>query len=170
LTVRVLNPFRVAADLLSGRTSFDPVRDRAEMEVRIFNLTNDVRKQHGFGVLALALDCRQVAFEHSKDMVERRFFDHINPDGLGPQDRASRAGLHWSVGENLSMFSCSAGARFVKSSSREASLEFLDGWMKSAGHRANILNPVYTHLGVGVHVSFNSVYATQLFAVQPLHR
>ena len=40
----------------------------------------------------------------------------------------------------------------------------VDGWMTSPGHRRNILDPRYTHLGVGVAAKDKMCYATQIFA------
>ena len=37
-------------------------------------------------------------------------------------------------------------------------------WMDSSGHRANLLNPALTHLGVGVVQGPNGYYFTQNFA------
>ncbi|MCX5893685.1 MAG: CAP domain-containing protein, partial [Deltaproteobacteria bacterium] len=46
----------------------------------------------------------------------------------------------------------------------------MDAWMSSPGHRQNILNPDYTHLGVGVAASGAEISATQLFATLRRHR
>lgn len=42
--------------------------------------------------------------------------------------------------------------------------EHFNGWMNSDGHRRNILNPAFTHMGVALAGSGNGVYATQVFA------
>ena len=39
----------------------------------------------------------------------------------------------------------------------------VDSWMSSPAHRANLLNPEYTHLGVGVSLLGKEIRATQLF-------
>lgn len=74
---------------------------------------------------------------HSMDMHDRGFFDHTNPDGLGPVDRFELAG--WSGGgwgENIIAGYGSAEAAF-------------DGWMASDGHCANIMNPGFNRVGIG---------------------
>ncbi|MFH2006460.1 MAG: CAP domain-containing protein [bacterium] len=82
-----------------------------------------------------ALRCASRA--HSKDMSDRDFFDHTNPDGEGPADRFARAGYTgggW--GENIVGGYGSADAQF-------------DGWMDSPGHCSNIMNPGFTVVGIG---------------------
>jgi uncharacterized protein YkwD len=40
----------------------------------------------------------------------------------------------------------------------------VDGWMNSSGHRANILNPSFTHIGVG-YVKDGNIW-TQMFILK----
>lgn len=44
-----------------------------------------------------------IAQAHSNDMITRNFFGHVNPDGDGPQQRATKAGITYGVGENVAM-------------------------------------------------------------------
>lgn len=80
-----------------------------------------------------------VAEAHSRDMMERGFFSHTNPDGEDPFDRLSAAGISWSggAGENIA-YGTSDGTTV------------LGLWLNSPGHRANIENCGYTHHGVGL--------------------
>jgi len=77
---------------------------------------------------------------HSKDMADRGFFDHINPDGQDPFDRMAEAGYgsYATQGENIA-----AGTPTAK--------ETVDGWLASDGHCANMLNPAYKDIGVGAY-------------------
>jgi uncharacterized protein YkwD len=73
---------------------------------------------------------------HSQDMALRNFFDHINPDGKTPGDRATSAGYNFAaLGENIA-----AGQRTVS--------EVMAGWLDSPGHCNNIMNGVYTEIAV----------------------
>ena len=86
---------------------------------------------------------RDVAEAHSRDMIKRRFFDHINPDGTGPDVRAVEAGYHTSyVGENLS----SRGLVGLT----EAVQLLHDSLFLSAGHRVNMLLGGYREAGFGL--------------------
>lgn len=63
----------------------------------------------------------------SRDMSDRAFFDHVNPDGLDPTDRAVAQGYSVSAGENIA-----AGYPTVEASHI--------AWLKSLGHRKNVLS------------------------------
>ena len=78
-------------------------------------------------------------------MVERRYFAHDTPDGVGMADRIKRAGYlragrAWSLGENIAWGTDDLGT----------AAEIHNAWMNSAGHRANLLNPRFRHVGVGI--------------------
>ena len=78
---------------------------------------------------------------HSLDMATRDFFEHQNPDGVQPDARIVRQGYPpILVGENL------AWGETVKSSPAV----IVSMWMKSPGHRANILEPGYREIGIGM--------------------
>ncbi|MDX3521884.1 CAP domain-containing protein [Streptomyces scabiei] len=115
-------------------------------------LTNGERA--GAGLPPLSPDARLTAAAqaHSADMVARSFYAHTSPDGGEPWHRAAAAGsTHRSVGENIACGQRSAA-------------EVVRGWMDSPGHRANILKPDFTHIGVGfVGGGEAGTYWTQLF-------
>lgn len=120
-------------------------RDLGTQRVRELTLCllNERRARHGLAPLAREARLELAAQRYTADMVKRRFFSHDDPGGLDPQDRILLAGypsLHVSTGENL------AWGTGVESSP----VEIVDGWMRSPGHRANILEAAYTEVGVGV--------------------
>ena len=93
-----------------------------------------------------ALRC--AARNHSKDMAERGFFGHTNPDGDEPGERIDAAGYEPSAwGENIAL-----GQRTPD--------QVVDGWMSSDGHCANIMRDHYTETGVGYYAGY---YWTQAF-------
>ncbi|MCG6535060.1 MAG: CAP domain-containing protein [Syntrophales bacterium LBB04] len=78
-----------------------------------------------------------VAREHSRDMVSRHFFSHTNPEGKDPFERLKESNLPFSAAaENIAL-----GPRTGK--------EVYDIWIRSSGHRENMLNCRYTRHGVG---------------------
>ncbi|WP_413104828.1 CAP domain-containing protein [Streptomyces sp. Inha503] len=89
---------------------------------------------------------------HSDDMVARDFYSHTGPEGQQPWYRARAAGAtHRGVGENIA-----CGQRSPE--------EVVRGWMNSPGHRANILKPDFTHIGVGHATGSRAgTYWTQVF-------
>ena len=122
--------------------------DPAEAEV--LALVNAERTANGCAALAWDEPLAQVARLHSADMAARDYFDHTNPEGLSPFDRAAAAGTSASA-ENIA-----AG--------QQSAAEAMASWMASPGHRDNILNCGLTRLGVGVgHGGSYGITWTQLF-------
>ncbi|MER6359061.1 CAP domain-containing protein [Streptomyces sp. NPDC001634] len=118
----------------------------------VIALTNAERAAAGLPPLAGDPLLTAAAQAHSADMVARAFYAHTSPDGREPWDRAAAAGSrHRTVGENIA-----CGQR--------SPAEVVRGWMDSPGHRANILKPAFTHMGVGFAGGGRAgTYWTQLF-------
>ena len=97
-----------------------------------------------------------VARQHSEEMALHNFFGHQGIDGSMPHIRVSRAGIQWtSVGENI--------AKFPDISEAEAG--FMDEPKFQQNHRGNILNPTFTHVGIGIARGPDGMlYITQEFA------
>ena len=103
----------------------------------MFELVNKERRERGLGELLRDERLLPVARAHARDMFERGYFSHYNPDGLSPADRLQAAGIDFSVtGENLAL------APSVEIAHR--------GLMESPGHRANILSGDFGKVGIGV--------------------
>jgi uncharacterized protein YkwD len=130
-----------------------------ETEWHIRFLTNQQRDIGRLPPLEGSPALADVARAHSRDMLARGFFDHRNPDGLGPRDRVVKHGLSFKVvAENI------YSARNGSTDAAELASIVVGGWMKSEGHRLNILDPSLKLIGVGVAVADRDVMATQLFA------
>ncbi|MGW3146329.1 CAP domain-containing protein [Streptomyces sp. NPDC001177] len=124
--------------------------DRTRAEV--VELTNAQRRRAGLPPLAVDPLLTAAAQAHSADMVAHDFYSHTAPGGSQPWDRAAAAGsARRTIGENIA-----CGQR--------SPAEVVDGWMNSPGHRANILEPGFTHIGVGFAGGGRAgTYWTQLF-------
>ncbi|HLM05075.1 MAG TPA: CAP domain-containing protein [Blastococcus sp.] len=118
-------------------------------EAEVLALVNQERAAAGCGALAADGALAAVARNHSADMRDRDFFDHTNPDGLDPLERAAAARLD-ARAENIAAGQPDAAA-------------VMDDWMNSAGHRANILDCSLTRLGVGMAEGSGGPWWTQLF-------
>lgn len=97
---------------------------------------------------ALRWDCRlgQASHVHSTDMATNNFFSHTGSDGSSPFDRMQREGYQFrTAGENIS-----AGYRTVDAA--------VNGWLNSAGHCSNIMNPNFQDMGAARADSANSTY------------
>ena len=111
-----------------------------------FHLTNGLRAINGLKKLEYCSTASNVARAHSADMGERNYFDHKNPEGLRSSDRLTAAGINWrACGENIA-----AGY--------PDPYDMANGWYNSEGHRKNILNSNYSHLGIGFAYNQNSEY------------
>lgn len=117
--------------------------ERAELsvdtvsEAEMFALINKERREAGVAELSWAPEIVPVARAHAKDMWERKYFSHYSPEGDDVGDRLDKAGIDYSLaGENLALAPTVTTAH--------------NGLMNSEGHRANILEPKFKKIGVGV--------------------
>ncbi len=131
--------------------SSKPTADAATAaEAEVLRLVNQERAQAGCRPLTNDPELAKLAGDYSRDMAERGFFDHTDPDGDDPWDRAQEYGISDLGGENIARGQ--ADARAV-----------MDAWMNSEGHRANILNCDFRTLGVGAHFAGGGPWWTQNF-------
>lgn len=122
----------------------------------VFDLTNEERMANGLLPLAWDSELCRLARQHSEDMSDRRYFDHETPEGLLPKDRARAAGLRGFrvIAENIA----------YNKGYENPGAYAVQRWMKSSGHRANILHSSFQYSAIGSHVaSDGSVYLTQVF-------
>jgi uncharacterized protein YkwD len=121
----------------------------SQAEQEVFNKVNEERATAGVGALEWCDGLGACAKAHSNDMCDRDFFDHSNPEGEGPSERgqAGHAGSYTFDPIVPSPYAWLAENIAMGYSSPE---QVMSGWMSSPGHRANILNGSYTHIGVGV--------------------
>ncbi|MEU0200711.1 MULTISPECIES: CAP domain-containing protein [unclassified Streptomyces] len=117
---------------------------------QVLALVNDERAKVGCSPLAANSALTELAQNYSEDMAARGFFDHTDPDGQTPWDRAEKAGISNLGGENIARGQADAAA-------------VMDAWMNSPGHRANILNCDFKTLGVGVEFGSGGPWWTQNF-------
>jgi uncharacterized protein (TIGR03000 family) len=121
-------------------------------ERAVLDLTNAVRTQAGLPPLQPDLRLTQAAREHSADMARHNTIAHTLDNGTFV-DRMRRTGyVHMAAGEN-----CAQG--------QPTPAAAVQSWMQSPGHRANLLNPRYTEIGVGIQIGASGQkFWTQLFA------
>ncbi|MFC5463361.1 CAP domain-containing protein [Lederbergia graminis] len=118
-------------------------------EQQVIALTNQERAKHGLNALQVDSELSKVAREKSKDMANNHYFSHNSPTYGSPFDMMKQFGITYrTAGENIAM-----GQRTPQ--------EVVQAWMNSEGHRANILNKNFTHIGVGYVADGN--YWTQQF-------
>jgi uncharacterized protein YkwD len=110
---------------------------RGDLETRMLEMVNAERARQGLQALAPDPQLAEVARAHSRDMLARGYFSHVTPDGKDPFDRMREANVRYlTAGENLALAQTLSGGH--------------QELMKSPGHRANVLRPQFSRLGVGV--------------------
>ncbi len=122
-----------------GFGAYQPPSIAAEpsVEARVLVQINKVRARNDLPPLRADRRLARAAVAHARDMADNDFFAHEGSDRTDSGVRARRAGYDWrAVGENI------AGGL----SSPE---DTVADWMASAGHRQNMLNPVFRDAGIG---------------------
>ncbi|WP_030195089.1 CAP domain-containing protein [Streptomyces sp. NRRL S-87] len=134
-----------------SRTAEAPVQESASaVEAAVLTLVNQERARAGCGPVRQNPPLAALAGAFSKDMAVRGFFDHTDPDGRNPWDRANAVGIGGLGGENIARGQGDAAA-------------VMAAWMNSPGHRENILNCEFRTLGVGVYLAPGGPWWTQDF-------
>jgi uncharacterized protein YkwD len=119
-------------------------------EQQIYDITNILRSDYEAGQVEWDEETASVAEEHSKDMFEQDYFSHESPTFGTLADRLESAGVAFGMaGENIA-------AQYADGPAA------VHGWLNSEGHRKTLLEPDFTHLGVGVYRK----YYTQNFIQQ----
>lgn len=120
-------------------------------ESKMVNLVNQERLSNALKPFSVNMQLVNLARMKSQDMVKNNYFGHTSPTYGSPFDMMNKAGVKYSTaGENL------AGAATTESAHQNL--------MNSPGHRANILNPSFNQIGIGI--ATGSVYGsifTQMF-------
>lgn len=98
---------------------------------------NRQRAAHGLGPLHLNSKLSLAASDRIGDMFAKRYFAHTSPDGIEPFEWVQHRGYRYRlIGENLAV-----GYRGTA---------VVDGWMRSPGHRENILQRGFDEVGIAI--------------------
>ena len=116
---------------------------------QVVSLVNAERAKEGLAPLQLDSKVSAAAQVRAQEIVS--LFSHTRPDGTSCFTALDEADISYqSAGENIAY-----GQRTPE--------EVVTAWMNSAGHRANIMNPNFTSIGVGYYTVGNTAYWSQLF-------
>ena len=153
------NIFDETRPRVADKSSTKTVESTFDLEKKAFALINDIRRINGLKELVWSDDVAKIARQHSNNMASNKFFSHRGLDGSMIDDRADSIGLRkWrAIGENIAY-----NRGYAKPT------EFaVECWMKSAGHRENLLNTSWKETGIGIAVaSDGSYYFTQVFLLR----
>lgn len=141
------------------------------LEMQMLQLINSERATAGLAPLTFADKLNDSSEDHSSWMIDADNFSHTGKGGSSAQDRMADAGYkfegNWSSGENIA-FQSERGEPGLS----DDVVDLHNGLMNSPGHRANILNPDFKQIGIGIErgdftdngSTFDSVFVTQNFA------
>jgi len=121
----------------------------------LIDQTNEKRGEEHLGTLAYNIQLEDAAKMKAEDMATNGYFAHNSPEGKTPWDWIEKAQYDFSAaGENLAV-------NFVDSK------DVTEAWMRSPTHRANIVNPNYTEIGIataqGVYKGRTAIFVVQMF-------
>lgn len=125
-------------------------------ETEVVRLVNVQRTNRGLKALVQNWQLSNLARTKSQDMINKIYFSHMSPTYGSPFNMMENFGINFSAaGENIAM-------------GQRSPAEVMNAWMNSSGHRANILSPAYTQIGVGLAKKTDGTcYWTQEF-INPL--
>jgi uncharacterized YkwD family protein len=124
-------------------------------EQQMLNLVNQARAQNNVPTLQVDMKVTNTARLKSQDMINNNYFSHNSPTYGSPFDMMKSFGISYvKAGENI------AGNQSVQAAH--------NALMNSSGHRKNILDPDFTHIGIGIKKggSYGNMF-TQQFVSRP---
>jgi uncharacterized protein YkwD len=147
-----------------------------EIVSRIYNLTDDYRTREGLNVLEWDQNLADIADNYAKELGKTGYFSHTDKSGNGPKERAEAAGYPTTkaidggtrvgIGENLAYIGTGmvSGVGYVDPTNADAIAKaIMEGWIKSPGHRKNILDSYAERFGAGLFWNGEYYYAVQEF-------
>ena len=138
--------------------SFGPVMpafSSAITQENIITLTNESRKELNLPLLKANSELSRAAQTKADDMLAKGYFSHNTPEGKTPWTFITAAGYNYiSAGENLAV-------NFTEAENVETA------WMKSPGHKANIVNKNFEEIGIGIsqgeYQGHTAIFVVQMF-------
>ena len=134
-----------AAASCAGAHAAPSTHNAAAVRHATLCLLNRQRARHGLPRLRQQRALTRAASAYARLMVRQGFFDHVSPAGSTMTQRIKRTNYlrgvrGWSIGENLAWGAGSAGTP----------AKIVGAWMRSPGHRRNILDGSFREIGIGV--------------------
>ncbi|EOR26566.1 hypothetical protein A500_07641 [Clostridium sartagoforme AAU1] len=152
-----VNPNTITPEVPQQPSTSDNSNYIAEIEQAIFQRVNKERAAAGLTALSYNTTMEYYARIKSKDMGDKGYFDHKDPQGRLITEQMKADGVSYNAwGENIAYIQGARGDSALAT-------QFMDNWMNSPGHRANILSSNFSSIGIGVFKIGDTYYATQEF-------
>lgn len=148
------------AEVFSKKINYSQI-DYGLLNAAIFYLTNEQRVKRKLRPVEYVTELEIMAWNHSKQMAEKRFFSHINTRDKSRRDTDNRAKLagitNPGIAENIA-YSTEDPETYM-----EVAAMLVKLWMDSKGHKENILSKSALQLGCGAYYYKGTWYGTQNF-------
>lgn len=162
-------------DLLPAQAQVRPEVSVSRLEQLMFHLVNGTRQHHlpgfvGTATLVWRDDLAVAARQHSADMLQRQYVAHVTPEGTTVAQRLRHNGISYlACGENIGIVYGAAAH------SERGAYDIHNAFMKQprslTNHRGNLLNPIWTHVGIGIAYNPDgALVVTQNFISAPARR
>lgn len=139
----------------------EEVGNVAALRQEALRLVNQARQEQGVSPLHPSRALDAAAQAHAEDMARREYYGHLSPErrDVAYRYRAEGGGLWYIIAENVARCRvCEPGSEQLR--------RFQQGWMRSPGHRRNILDPRVAEFGFGMASAGGWVYAVQTFVTR----
>ena len=146
--IRTVDVVRTGQDISAASYASSELAEYAE---QVAILVNQERAAYGLQPLKVSPKLSEAATIRAEEL--KQSFSHTRPNGTACYTAMSERGITYS-----------AAAENIAYGQRTPEI-VMNGWMNSSGHRANILNPNMTYIGVGVAYHNSVYYWSQFFAV-----
>ena len=142
-------PEQPPADESPAPEAPDDSDPQGDFAAQVAALVNAARAEYGLSALTVDAKVQQAAQVRARESAQS--FSHTRPDGSSFSTALTEAGVSYTrSGENIAY-------------GQTTPQQVVQAWMDSAGHRANILDAGFTHIGVGYAVVNGTAYWAQLF-------
>lgn len=123
---------------ISSNENFAKNFQEKNYKEQVLNLVNLERKKSGLKPIILSNDLNKIAFFKAEDMAKNSYFSHTSPKYGSTLNLLKKNKINYShAGENIAC-------------GQKNPIQVMESWMKSPGHRKNILNPNYTEMGIAI--------------------
>jgi uncharacterized protein YkwD len=144
----------------SGKPSGKHVKELKTSESEILKRTNEVRKQNNLPEFESSPALQYLAANHTRNMCDSQKLSHESdsfPEGWRKfNERLDKIKVKMGA-ENVALRTLESDPKWSK--------EVVSNWMKSPGHKKNILNPEFKFIGIGAAACGKDLgYATQVFS------
>lgn len=145
-------------DQQNQQTSKQPAVSPGQLDnftAALLSLINNDRNSRGLQPLSLNPKLNSIAKSRCDDMIARDYFSHVSPEGKDIKSFVDESGIMYrATGENL---------QYCSPPSIAGPDLFFNSWMESETHRANILDPVYTQIGIALSLNADKAIAALVF-------